>query len=117
METKQRFLEQNITGRTRDQIINTLVGKINDELLKGGFAAQNREAIITGMGGNTMITTAPAGQQPVSAGVAGPKQVDFGMIDDSNGPESKMYFVVIGILLLTVGVITWIFYKPKKRRR
>lgn len=116
--TKQRFMQNHIIGRNTDDIINTLVDKINDELMKGGFNIQNRETILTGMGANTMISTEPAGQQAVNTGVVGQKPgVDFGQIDDDNGPESQMFFVVIGGLILIAGVVTWIFYKPKRRRR
>jgi len=114
--TKQRFMDNNIVGRPTEIIISTLVDKINDELIKGGFAAQNRETILSGMGANSMITTEPAGQKPVSSGLPTPKQTDFGAIDDSNSKESQMFFVIIGILILTAGVITWVFWKPKKRR-
>jgi len=115
--TKQRFMQNNIIGRPYDVIVQNLVDKINDELVKGNFAPQSKTAILSGMGANSMISSAPAGQQPVDAGMPQPSPVDFGAVDDENGAESQMFFVIIGILILTAGAITWVFWKPKRRRR
>ncbi len=111
--TKQRFMENNIIGKSREEIINNLVGKINDELLKGGFGSVSKETILSGMGANVLSTDSLVGTAPVSAGLSS----DIFITDKSVGDtkESGIYFIVGAVLLLAVGLFVFLFLKRKKR--
>lgn len=114
--TKQRFMNNNIVGKSNDFIINVLVGKINDELIKGGFQAITKETILSGMGAGSLTAESPAGLSVVNAG-AGVSDLTATDLDVRDVNESRIYFFVGAVLLLTVGVLTWLFFIPKKRRR
>jgi|GEM_PF-6246707 len=111
--TKQRFVENNIIGKSRDEIINALVGKINDELLKGGFDSVSKETILSGMGAGVLSAESPASLGAVSAGLSS----DIFLPDKSveEAKESRIFFFVGAVLLLTVGVFVFLFFKRKKR--
>lgn len=113
--TRRRFVDNNIRNQSTDVIIDVLVGKINDELVKGGFAAISKTAILSGMGVSGLTVESPAGLSAVNAGV----------VDDSLGSsfegtdanESRIYFYAIGLIALFAGVMTYLFYNPNKKRR
>ena len=111
--TKQRFMDNNIIGKSRDEIINALVGKINDELLKGGFDSVSKETILSGMGAGVLSAESPASLGAVSAGLSS----DIFLPDKSveEAKESRIFFFVGAVLLLTVGVFVFLFFKRKKR--
>ena len=106
-------MDNNIIGKSREEIINTLVGKINDELLKGGFDSVSKETIFAGMGAGVLSAGGPAGVEPISSGLSS----DIILTDKSIGEkkESRIYFIVGGVLLLTVGGFVFLFFRRKKR--
>ena len=112
--TKQRFMDNNIIGKSYEEIVNVLVQKINDELVKGGFSSITKEAILLGMGAGDLTAESPVALGVVSSGV----DIDL-LVTDSNlneANESRVFFFVGSMLILIVGVLTFLFFKPKKRR-
>ena len=110
--TKQRFVDNQIIGKSREEIINNLVGKINNELLKGGFSSVSKETILSGMGASVLSTDSLVGTAPVSAGLSS----DIFITDKSVGDtkESGIYFIVGAVLLLAVGLFVFLFLKREK---
>jgi hypothetical protein len=113
--TKQRFMDNNIIGKSSDFIIDVLVGKINDELIKGGFTPISKTAILAGMGVTGLTVESPTGLSAVNSGVVDDKLGS--PIEGADANESRMYFFVIGLVALTAGVLAYLFFDPKKRRR
>ena len=115
--TKQRFMDNNIIGKSNDEIINTLVAKINDELIKGGFSSLSRNDILSGMGAG-VDSVLPSNSSKISAGAG---SSGSGLLDDiervTDVNESRNYFYAGALLLVAVGVFAWSKIKTKKRRR
>lgn len=112
--TKVRFMSDHIRNNTPDNIVNVLVGKINDELVKGGFRRTPKADILEGMGVGDAVGSSPSGLAVVSASTV----PTLGPTDEPNDKEvneSQKYFFALGILIIIVGVFTWLFWKPKKR--
>ena len=114
--TKKRFIKNHIIGKPTDQIVDVLVSKINDELVKGNFPRLSKEAILSGMGASSGIVSTPSGTGPISAGTG-----QSGSFFDAAGTETdinegRVYFYALGIIVLGVGGFTWFFFRSKKRR-
>lgn len=111
--TKEDFLNNNIRGKSYDFVVNVLVGKINDELKKGGFTPLDKEEILQGMGAgsgiiDSSLNTSTSGNLPLSP---------ITTIDTVGArEESKTFFYIMSLLAVSAAVL-WISFRPKKRRR
>lgn len=111
--TRERFIQNNITGQSSDTIINTLVGKINDELIKGGFSTVSREVVLSGMGIGGAVSDSSV-NTAVSGGLVTDDSAPFATMQDVN--ESKTFFYVMA-LVASGALIAWYSFRPKKKRR
>ena len=119
-------MDQHIINKSDTSIVNTLVGKINDELTKAKppFPRITKEAILSGMGVTDNSTESPANMSSINAGtglngipITQTQGVDF----DPNGSdfdinEGRIYFYALTVIILIVGVFTWVFWNPKRRK-
>lgn len=113
--TKQKFVDNNIKGKDYDSIVNTLIGKINDELVKGGFDAMPTSTILEGMGAGAN-SVQPSNMAKISAiSNTGYPIQDLEPVTAAN--ESRNYFYAGALLLIGIGVFAWSIFKKKKRRR
>lgn len=108
--TKRNFIANNIAGKESNFIISTLCGKINDELIKGGYDPLSDSAILAGMGRGQSI----ADQTKTTSVNASPL---LGSIPDTSdniagNQESKMYFIIT--ILLSVAGLILIFSSRRK---
>jgi len=115
-KTKERFIQENINNQSSNAIISTLVRKINDELIKGGFPMQSQSAILAGMGSTGAVADS-SGSVSSSGGFEALKtsgSLGGETMQDVN--EGRTFFYVIGLGVLAALIMVFAF-RPKRRRR
>ena len=127
--TKERFFDNNIMGQSKNHIIDVLIEKINDELVKGGFTSLTRNDILSGMGvsdfgsssGTTSTIGSPnpvltSGRSLTTGSTTGSAESSFSNVIDTEVNESRnLFYGFVGVLAL-IGVFFFTKRKPKRRR-
>lgn len=113
-KTKTSFINNNINGKSYDSIVNTLVGKINDELVKGGFPRMSKDAILTGMGAGGSVADTSGGLS-ISGGDILTGSAPLG--EAENAKESKNFFLImLGVVFVgLIAIINFTDFKKKRR--
>lgn len=110
--TKRRFIQNNIDNKSDNMIRRTLIDKINDELVKGGFTKMSDSSILSGMGGGGGILDTSS-----SAGSSSTLSLSPGNdLQPNDIQESKTFFYIMAIVA-SAALILFLSFKPKKRRR
>jgi hypothetical protein len=115
-KTKERFIAENINNKSNNDIVTTLVGKINDELVKGGFPMQSQSAILAGMGAGGVVGDT-SGSSSSSGGFTALKtsgSLGGETMEDVN--EGRTFFYVVALAVVAVLVMVFAF-RPKRRTR
>lgn len=114
--TKQRFISENISGKSYDYIISVLVGKINDELVKGGFSPVSESSVLAGMGaGDNVVNTAKSASVTPSTSIFKDQAgKSLGTVEDVN--ESRTFFYIMSLLAVAGLLLFFGFGKKGKRR-
>lgn len=112
--TKRRFIENWIDNKSDAAIKSALVGKINDELVKGGFTRMSSDSILAGIGaGDQVLDTSSSGSSTSPLG--GQSLAD--LFTPGDVEESKTFFYIMAIVASAVLVLVLALKPNKKRRR
>ena len=108
-KTKSRFMDNNIRGKSSAMIIDNLVGKINDELVKGRFPSLSKDVIISGITGGG----SPVGTQ--SGLIAGNTSVNMDLTGGATNRdinESRGFFLIMAGVT-SVALLLLVIFKKK----
>ena len=102
--TKDRFMINNIAGRSFESVQDVLVDKINDELIKGGLQTVGKDAILSGM--NATGNALSSAVSPTSGGVTSIPDFSQPGMDKNNS-----MFIVWGLAAIGLAVGLWNVFK------
>jgi hypothetical protein len=116
-KTKKNFMNNQIRGKSFDEVANVLIDKINDELIKGGLPRVSKDMVLDGVGiSGGSVSGSGMNVNRVSPGLGESSFIS----DDPNGDtESKSFFLFAGLgaIALAIGLFNLFGDGMRKKRR